>query len=256
MLSINEISKSYGDRQVLKQTSFEVQSGSVAALMGHNGSGKSTILKIVLGLVRPDSGTVRLRDSSIDNNHDIRNQIGYMPQRAHFPDHLAVHEVFSLLQALRGNPSDLDLDLVDGFELESEMPKRIQHLSGGTRQKVSACLSVMFRPELLILDEPTASLDPIAASILKKKIRRLSESGVTVVLSSHIVSEVETMCDSLVFLNDGNVVFSGLAETLKVTTDSATLEEAINVRMKRQVSNQESAIEYSTGDLGWALSAR
>jgi Cu-processing system ATP-binding protein len=256
MLKISKISKSYGDRQVIKPTSFEVRSGSVAALMGHNGSGKSTILKIVLGLVRPDSGEMRFGESVIGDDPSFRRRIGYMPQQARFPDHLAVSEVIALLQDLRGNPKDLDLELIEAFDLQSEMSQRIQHLSGGTRQKLSACLSVMFRPELLIMDEPTASLDPIAASILKAKIRRLRDDGVTVVLSSHIVSEVETMCDTLVFLNDGNVVFSGLMETLKATTGSATLEEAINIRMKRQVENQSNTTEFKNGILAWALSAR
>lgn len=256
MLTIQEISKSYGSRKVLNETSFDVQPGSVSALMGHNGSGKSTILKIVLGLVRPDSGVVRFAESPVGDDPKFRNQIGYMPQRAQFPAHLAVSEVFALLKDLRGNPTDLDLELVDAFDLRPEMSKRIQHLSGGTRQKVSACLSVMFKPDLLILDEPTASLDPIAASVFKNKIRQLRDNGVTIVLSSHIVSEVETMCDSLVFLNEGNVVFAGLAETLKTTTESATLEEAINIRMRRQVSHDTSSIEYNTEEMGWALSAR
>lgn len=232
MISVNNITKSYGRRAVLKSVDFAVPEGSIAALMGHNGSGKTTLIKVLLGLVRPDSGAVSIHGAPINGDCNYRNLIGYMPQSASFPGHLTVSEVTRLVIDLRKRPADLDYELYHAFGLQDESSTSIRYLSGGTRQKLSAALATLFRPRVMILDEPTASLDPVAAATLKYKLRSLRTQGTTIIVSSHIASEVDSLCDALVLLNDGTVAFQGKKELLKTLTETSSLEDAVAARMR------------------------
>lgn len=169
-----------------------VRTGRVTALIGPNAAGKSTLLKCILGLVRPDAGRILLNGVPVTGDPAYRSAIGYMPQRAPFPDHLTGEEVLTLLRCVRGRDAAIDFELIDRFGLGGEMRKRIHALSGGTRQKLNAVVTYLFRPAFVILDEPSAGLDPIANRILKQKVQDAAGAGVTHLITSHVLSELES----------------------------------------------------------------
>ena len=157
--------------------------------------------------------------------------IGYMPQAAHFPENLRVRDVLALVTALRPGEAR-DEELLASFGLAAEMDKKVGTLSGGTRQKVNAAIAFLFRPSLLILDEPTAGLDPVASGVLKDKIRRAREEGRTVLITSHVMSELEELADDVAFLCDGTLRFSGAVAALLARTKQPKLEGAIGALMR------------------------
>jgi Cu-processing system ATP-binding protein len=159
-----------------------------------------------------------------------------MPQGAPFPENLTGHEVLRLVRSLRPGVTEVDDDLIHRFVLAPELGKPIRTLSGGTRQKLNAVVAFLFRPSLVILDEPTAGLDPLASSILKEKVQEATERGVTVLLTSHIMSEIEALASEVVFLVEGKVHFQGTMEQLRRTTGEQRLEHAVARLMRARVA--------------------
>ncbi|MCF8241786.1 MAG: ABC transporter ATP-binding protein [Melioribacteraceae bacterium] len=227
MININRLVKNYGRFEVLKNIDLSIEKGKINYIVGPNGSGKSTLIKIILGLVKPTGGEVFIGEHKINSDSDYRSKIGYMPQAASFPENLKVREVIEMVKDLRNHKSDFDLDLTEKFRLEREMRKKLCDLSGGTRQKVNAAIAFMFNPELLILDEPTAGLDPVSSSILKDKIIKERNAGKTIILTSHILSELEELADNVIFLLEGRIYFYGTLSKLILTTEQKNLERAI-----------------------------
>ncbi len=226
-ISIEGLEKSYGRLPVLQGASAGVEQGRITALVGPNGAGKSTLLKILLGLVRPDRGEVEVLGHRINGGHDYRARIGYMPQTARFPENLRGREVLAMLRSLRQTRGREDGSLIELMGLESELDKPVRTLSGGNRQKLNAAIAFLFRPDLLILDEPTAGLDPIASGILKARVRAAQAAGTSVLIASHVMSELEELATDVVFLLDGTVRFEGGIESLKTLTGEARLEAAV-----------------------------
>lgn len=226
------IEKRYGRLPVLQGLSLNVPRGKVTALVGPNGSGKTTMLKILLGLVRPGAGTVTVYDA---DEHpvqgDVRSVLGYMPQALPFPDNLTGREVLELVRGLRpGAP--LDLSLIETFGLEAVLDRPVRTLSGGMRQRVSAAVAFLFRPSVVVLDEPTAGLDPVASAALKDKVAEACAQGTTFLLTSHVMSEVAEMAHYLAFLHGGRIVFWGTPNDLVAHTNEAVLERAIAALMR------------------------
>ncbi len=232
MIEISGLEKRFGRLQVLRGIDLRVARGRVTAVVGPNGSGKTTLIKTVLGLVRPDRGTIALDGTPVGATADYRARIGYMPQAARFPENLTPREVVAMVRDLRGDPAGADDELIDAFALTPEMDKPVRTLSGGNRQKVSAVLAFLFRPSLLILDEPTAGLDPVASSTLKDKIARERDAGRTVILTSHIMSEIEELSDDVVFLLDGRIRFEGAVAEIRRRTGQPRIERAIAEMMQ------------------------
>lgn len=233
MLRIEQVNKSFGRFQALKDVSLEIQPGEVVALMGPNGSGKSTLMKSLVGLVLPDSGKIIFQGKNIQGQSAYRHHMGYMPQIARYPENLTVAELLSLVQDLRGHYGALDRDLAEAFDLEAMEHKKLRALSGGMKQRVNASLAFWFQPELLILDEPTASLDPLSAEHLKSKIRKQRDQGVAVIISSHIVSEVEELADRIVFMLDGRACMDTAPASLRQATGKERLGAAISEWVKQ-----------------------
>lgn len=204
MIALDGIRKSYGSRAVLDGVSLALLPGRITALVGPNGSGKTTLIKLILGLVRRDAGRVLIDGVPIDAEGHYRARIGYAPQAPRFPDNLAVGEVIAMLRALRPGAA-VDDALLDAFGLRAEWSTPVGTLSGGWRQKVSGACAFLFSPDVLILDEPTAGLDPVANTILKSAIRAARGAGRTILISSHILSELEELADDVAFLCDGRL---------------------------------------------------
>ncbi len=227
IIQIAGLHKRFGDLPVLTGIDMQIERGRTTAIVGPNASGKTTLIKCILGLVRPDDGRIRFDGEPLDDDGQYRARIGYMQQGAHFPGNLSAREVIAMLTDLRGNPADPDTDLIDAFNLRSELDKPIRTLSGGTRQKVNAVTAFLFDPDLIILDEPTAGLDPVASSHLKDRIRAEQGRGTTFILTSHIISELDEMANDLAFLLNGTIRFEGPIAAIKETTDQTNLERAI-----------------------------
>ena len=226
------VSKRFGKVRVLDGVDLAVKSGRVTAILGPNGAGKSTLIKIILGLTRADTGSIALAGMPIGRNPSYRARIGYMPQAARFPENLTGREVVAMLRDLRANAVPEDDELFESFGLAGEMDKPVRTLSGGTRQKLNAAVAFMFRPSLLIMDEPTAGLDPVASGVLKAKILRARGAGATVILTSHVLSELEELVDDVVLLLEGRVEFEGSLRRLRESTGEARLERAIAKLMR------------------------
>jgi len=237
MIEISGLEKKFGSRPVLSGIDVHLRSGRVTAVVGPNGTGKTTLIKCVLGLTHPDRGTVRVDGHRLNGDWMYRRHIGYMPQYAHYPENLSAREVFRLVKDLRDNPVDLDEELLEAFELGDELDKPFRALSGGTRQKVSAVIAFLFQPRILFLDEPTAGLDPVSSSVLKDKIVKTRDAGRTVVLTSHIMTEIEELADHLVFLLNGRVWFEGDTEAVKRDTGETRLERAVAQLMRNGSSH-------------------
>jgi Cu-processing system ATP-binding protein len=228
MLEISRLTKSFGRLTVLDGVDLAVRAGRVTAVVGPNGAGKTTLIKSVLGLARPDGGEIRLDGVPVSGDA-YRARIGYMPQIARFPENLSAAELIALLKDLRGasGATALDEELVERLALAPHLARPLRALSGGTRQKVNAVLAFLFRPALLVLDEPTAGLDPVASAVLKDKILAERAAGRTFVVTSHVLSELAELADDVAFLVDGRVRFAGPVEELLRATRQATLERAV-----------------------------
>lgn len=227
MIEVHGLRKRFGRRQVLDDLNLEVATGRVTALIGANGAGKTTLIKIVLGLTRADTGSILLAGQPLDGKPAYRASLGYMPQIARFPAHASGRDLAGILRALRGATSPMDLTLAEEFGLNDQFDRPLGVLSGGTRQKVNAVLAFGFQPRLLILDEPTAGLDPLSCRILKDRILAERAIGTTVLITSHVLPELEELADDAVCLEAGRAVWQGSVTALKADTGTASLERAV-----------------------------
>ena len=170
MIKIENLHKKFKKLQALNNINVEFNKGQVISLIGPNGSGKTTLIKSILGLVKPDNGQILFNGISINKEIEYRRNIGYMPQIGRYPDNMRIGQLFDMIKNMRGKEQRIDEELFYRFKLDTMLDKTMKGLSGGTRQKVSAALAFLFNPDVLILDEPTAGLDPLASEILKEKV--------------------------------------------------------------------------------------
>ncbi len=227
MIEIRGLLKSFGPLKVLTGIDLSIRPGQVTSLVGPNAAGKTTLIKCVVGLVIPDAGEILIDGESIHGAWAYREKIGYMAQVARFPEHLTLAEVLRLVEDLRASPAKNEDVLLGLFHLRGCLDRPLRVLSGGTRQKVSLVLAMMCDPEILILDEPTVGLDPLASRRLKDRILDERARGKTVILASHAMAEIEELSDRVVFLLEGRIYFDGAPEALRARTGEATLERAI-----------------------------
>jgi len=227
MITISNLIKSYNKLEVLKGINAKLSKGKVTAVVGPNGSGKTTIIKIILGLVKSDFGFVSINGEKINGDYHYRKNIGYMPQIANYPENLKVVEVINMIKDFRNFKSSPEQKLINDFGLNSELNKPVRTLSGGNKQKLSAVLSLMFNPDILIFDEPTAGLDPIASSKFKEIVLAEKKIGKTIILTSHIMSEIEELCDEIIFLLDGKIYYQGKLNNLLLDQGELRLEKAV-----------------------------
>ena len=245
MISVQHIHKKFGKLDVLKDFNLEFESGKSYALMGPNGSGKTTLIKIILGMVIPNTGNVLVEGESIKGNFEYRSNIGYMPQIGRYPDNIRIGQLFSMMQDMRPGIKEYDLELIEAFGLDKIMDKPMHTLSGGTRQKVSAALAFMFRADILILDEPTAGLDPMAVETLKNKIKKERDSGKLILITSHILSELDELTDHAIYIHEGEVFFNDTIAGLKDITGEEKFSTAIARLMEWSLKKKKEKTELS-----------
>lgn len=226
MIEIKNLNKKFGKQHVLNDVSVSCQKGECVALIGPNGCGKTTLIKSFLGMVVPDNGSIEFDGTSVLGEYQYRNRIGYMPQIGRYPDNMTIGQVFEMVQEIRQD-NNLDKELYDAFKIDELAHKKMSTLSGGTTQKVSAVLAFMFSPEVLILDEPTAGLDPLASEVLKEKIIKEKEKGKLILITSHLLSELDDLITQIIFMQEGQVHFHKTVEELKQETGEQKISKAI-----------------------------
>jgi len=238
MITLKGIRKRFRKLQVLSDINEEMKKGQVIALIGPNGSGKTTLIKSILGLVKPGQGQIFCNDVDITESVQYREQIGYMPQIGRYPDNMKVGQLFKLIREIRRKEKNIDEELFYKFKLDTILQKPMRTLSGGTRQKVSAALAFLFDPEILILDEPTAGLDPLSAEILKAKIISQKEKGKLILITSHVLSDLEELSTDIMYMHEGKVLFHKSMLELLQETGEDKLAKSIARIMKDQQRNE------------------
>lgn len=198
------------------------------ALIGPNGSGKTTLIKMILGMVLPTSGEIIVDGEHIARSWKYREKIGYMPQIGRYPDNIMIGQLFEMIKKIRHTNSVLDEELFHSFQLDMMLKKQMRTLSGGTRQKVSAALAFLFKPPVLILDEPTAGLDPVSVEILKEKIQKEKDAGKLIIITSHIMSDLDDLSTDIIYLYEGCIVYNNPVTRLKEETGHDRLGKAIS----------------------------
>lgn len=228
MIIATNVSKRFGKLQVLDNVSVTCNKGECIALIGPNGSGKTTFIKTILGMVVADSGFITFNGSNIVNDWQYRSKIGYMPQIGRYPENMTIKQLFSMMKDIRSNTlTALDEALVEAFQIPALFEKRMGTLSGGTRQKISACLAFLFNPDVMILDEPTAGLDPLSAEILKDKIVTEKQNGKLILITSHVLNELDEMITHVIYMQDGKLCFHKPIDALRHDTGQEKLSKVI-----------------------------
>jgi Cu-processing system ATP-binding protein len=240
MIRIEHIRKKFKKLVALDDINAQFDKGQVISLIGPNGSGKTTLIKSILGMVKTDSGKIFFNDELINGDPSYRSQIGYMPQIGRYPDNMKVGQLFKMLKNIRNVSGDkLDEELIDKFGLKQIFDKPMRTLSGGTRQKVSAALAFLFNPGVLILDEPTAGLDPLSSEILKEKILKEKGKNKLILITSHILSDLDELTTHIMYLQEGKLEFFKEIDQLREETGELKLGKAIARIMKGEKFNSE-----------------
>lgn len=242
MIQIKQVTKKFGKLFALNEVSVACDKGECIALIGPNGSGKTTLIKSILGLVVPTSGDILFNDKDIAKDWEYRKYIGYMPQIGRYPENMSIGQVLNMMKDIRKSDTNkYDEELILQFEINKILDKRMNTLSGGTRQKVSACLTFLFDASVFILDEPTAGLDPVSSEILKDKIIKEKQKGKLVLITSHILSELNDIVTQIIYMQEGQLVFHKSIESLRMETSEQTLSKAIaKVILQRKANGKVS----------------
>jgi Cu-processing system ATP-binding protein len=238
MITITHLHKKFKKLHAINNVSAAFTKGQVVSLIGPNGSGKTTLIKAILGMVKPDNGSILFNGIPVQKEVGYRSHIGYMPQIGRYPDNMKIGQVIDMIKNIRNSQQPLDEELFFAYRMDDLVNKQMRSLSGGTRQKVSAVLAFLFNPDVLILDEPTAGLDPLASEILKDKILREKAKGKLILITSHVLSDLDELTTDVMYLQDGKLLLYQPLDILKESTGEHKLEKAIAHIMRKELANQ------------------
>lgn len=213
VLKINQLMKSFGQKVVLDQLNFSLHQKEIVAFLGPNGAGKSTTIKTIMGLSKPDAGSVSVMGLA-PQDFKVKNKIGYTSQELAFPPFLKVREILQFVRAHFAEPVAVD-EILERFDLAGLQKNFAGGLSGGQKRRLGLACALIGRPELLILDEPTTGLDIFARKNLWQEIEKFKAGGGSVLLSTHDLNEVEMVADRVLLIEDGNIFIDGTVDEIK-----------------------------------------
>ena len=228
MIEVKNLTKRFGKFTALNDLNLSFTNSKSIALIGPNGCGKTTLIKSILGLNVIETGDILVDGKSVKDDYRYRQDIGYMPQIGRYPENMSIGQTIKMIKDTRKiSETHLDTELLENFELEKMYDKKMGTLSGGTTQKVSAVLAFMFDPKVIILDEPTAGLDPLASEILKNKIIKEKNRGKLIIITSHLLSELDDIVSEIVFMNEGKIIVQQSVTDLMTERKSEKISESI-----------------------------
>ena len=226
MLEVKNLSKYFGIKKAVDNVSFRVEDGHILGVLGKNGAGKSTIFRMILNILEPDEGEVIYNGKKID--YSISDKIGYLPEVGSLIDSYTVYEqcmYYGKMKSMKSEDIKNNMfELLEQFGIVEYANMKIKELSKGNKQKIQFIISLLHNPELLILDEPFSGLDPVSVEYFKKIILELKNQGKTIIFSSHIMSQVEMLCEEVLIIDSGKVVLNCNLEEIKQEYASKTLD--------------------------------
>jgi len=216
-LEIENISKRFGDFYAVKKLSLKVPGGTIYGLLGPNGAGKTTTIRMVMNIIIPDEGSVRVLEEKMDER--MKERIGYLPEDRGLYPKMKVGELLLFLagvKGLRGQGARKEIDFwLERFDLSAWKNKKVEELSRGMQQKLQFIVTVIHKPELIILDEPFGGLDPVNTKLLKDIMLEMKEKGGTIIFSTHRMEQVEMICDNICLINKAETVLEGNLSQIK-----------------------------------------
>ena len=226
MLEVKNLSKYFGIKKAVDDVSFKVEDGHILGVLGKNGAGKSTIFRMILNILEPDEGEVLYDDKKID--YSMSDKIGYLPEVGSLIDSYTVYEqcmYYGKMKSMKSEDIKNNMfELLEQFGIVEYANMKIKELSKGNKQKIQFIISLLHNPELLILDEPFSGLDPVSVEYFKRIILELKNQGKTIIFSSHIMSQVEMLCEEVLIIDNGKVVLNCNLEEIKQEYASKTLD--------------------------------
>ena len=202
-LVLNNVSKSFGDHQVLRDIDLEIKKGEIIGLLGKNGAGKTTFLNLIAGLLKPDSGTIKYGELDYSSQlNRTKSKIGYLSERNPLYDEMHVQESLNFVRNLSKSKIESLEQLIDKCELKEVLGKKVSTLSKGYRQRLGLAQSLLHEPELLLLDEPSSGLDPKQQQSFYRIIEERKQNGI-IIFSSHILSDIQSTADRILLIDNG-----------------------------------------------------
>lgn len=250
-IEVKQISKWYGEFQAVKDLSFDVNRGEIFALLGPNGAGKSTSIRMILDIIKPDSGNISVLGNQM--NDSIKNRIGYLPEERGLYKNVKVIEMMAYLGRLKGlskhDAKSRAMALLEQLELAENANNKVDELSKGMQQKVQFAVTVMHSPELIIVDEPFSGLDPVNRLVIKGLLEDLRENGAAIVMSTHQMNQIEEMADRMLMISQGQRKLYGEVDAIRmeyaqhaiVVEGQGNWDELPGVARVEQINNRSAA---------------
>lgn len=226
IVEVSQIAKSFGDTKAVRDVTFSVNPGEIFGMLGPNGAGKTTTIRIMLDIFKPDQGEVSIFGGSM--TEEKKERIGYMPEERGLYQDISLNKCLIYLGSLKGlSKADVEtrLDpLLERFDLADHKQKKVKELSKGMQQKAQIINTILHQPDLIIIDEPFTSLDPINTQMVKDVMRELRENGTTIIMSTHQMHQVEELSDRIILINEGrDVLYGDLDEIRRSYAGNAVL---------------------------------
>ena len=238
MLEVKNLTKFFGIKKVVDNVSFSVENGKILGVLGKNGAGKSTTFRMILNILEPDEGEVLYNGEKIDSK--VSDKIGYLPEVGSLIDSYTVYEqcmYYGKMKSMSEEQIKKNMfDLLERFSIVEYANMKIKELSKGNKQKIQFIISILHDPDLIILDEPFSGLDPVSVEYFKNVILELKEKGKTIIFSSHIMSQVEMLCEDVLIIDKGKVILNCNLNDIKQEYSSKTLD--ITGKISTPVLNQ------------------
>jgi ABC-2 type transport system ATP-binding protein len=216
-IEIKNVSKSFGSNKVVDDVSFEVEDGEIFGLLGPNGAGKTTIIRILLDIFTPDSGTISILGSAMTEAK--KDLIGYLPEERGLYQDIQLERCLVYLATLKGlsqvEAGKRVAKWLDKFDLSAHSHKKVKELSKGMQQKAQLIATLIHEPRIVIIDEPFSALDPVNTQMVKDVLRELRQKGITIVMCTHQMHQVEELCDRLVLIDHGKIMLYGKLEEIQ-----------------------------------------